>query len=120
MNASTMSLVVTAIAANVLASVLLKSAAIQPSTGAAGLPSTKVLLLGGFALFSYAIAFVVYAMVLRTLPISKAYALITFGAQTILILMGAFFFGERFEPTAWLGICMVFAGLILVARGAGA
>jgi len=119
MNASTMSLVVIAIAANVLASVLLKSAAIQPSASAVALPPTKVLLLGGLALAFYAVAFVVYAMVLRTLPVSKAYTLITFGAQTVLILAGAVFFGERYEPMAWIGICMVFVGLALVARSAG-
>jgi small multidrug resistance pump len=119
MNFSTIFLVIAAIASNVLASIVLKSAAIQTKADSFALPPTKVLLLGGLAVVFYGVTFVVYAILLRTLPVSKAYGLITFGAQTTLLLAGAVFFGERYELTAWIGIGMVMVGLILLAHSAG-
>lgn len=115
MTLSTVSLVIAAIVANVLASILLKQAAMHSLKDAFALPP-KMLALGGLALFFYAIAFAVYALVLRALPVSKAYTLITFGAQAALIFAGAMVFGERYGPMAWIGLAMVFCGLVLVAR----
>ncbi len=115
---STVALVLMAIAANPLASVLLKHAAIN--SGAATLPELpgRVLLLAGGAVLVYMLAFVLYAAVLRSLPVSKAYALITFGAQGTLIAAGAFFFGERLGAGAWAGLALIAVGLVLVFRSA--
>ena len=118
MNLSTAGLVVTAIAANALASLLLKRVAVQPMRGMIACLPPQALGLAGLALLFYAVAFVVYALVLRTLPVSKAYTLITFGAQMLLILAGIFYFGERYTPMAWVGLGMVMVGLVLVARSA--
>jgi multidrug transporter EmrE-like cation transporter len=57
-----------------------------------------------------------YAAVVKTLPVSKAYTLITFGAQSVLVLVGVFFLGERYEPAAWLGLFLVIIGLTLVSQ----
>jgi multidrug transporter EmrE-like cation transporter len=115
MTGLTFSLVITAIVANVLASILLKKAAMHSVEDALALPP-KMLALGSLALLFYAIAFAVYALVLRSMPVSKAYTLITFGAQAGLIFAGAIIFGERYGSMAWIGLAMVCCGLVLVAR----
>lgn len=115
MNGLNFSFVITAILANVLASILLKQAAMHSVEDALALPP-KMLVLGSLALLSYAISFAFYALVLRSMPVSKAYTLITFGAQAGLLFAGIFIFGERYESMAWIGLAMVCCGLVLVAR----
>lgn len=115
MTVLTVSLVIAAIVANVLASILLKQVAIHSVEDSFAYPS-KMLVLGGLALLFYAIAFVVYALVLRSMPVSKAYTLITFGAQAGLIFSAAIIFGERYGPMAWIGLAMICCGLVLIAR----
>ena len=113
------SLVITAIVANVLASILLKQAAMDSVEGSSALPP-KILAMGSLALLFYATAFAIYALLLRSMPVTKAYTLITFGAQAVLIFAGAIIFGERYGSMAWIGLAMVCCGLVLVARSTGA
>lgn len=113
MTLSTIGLVVAAIAANAVASLLLKRVATH-SSDASSVLTLHTLTFGGVALSFYAVAFVVYALILRTLPVSKAYTLITFGAQAVLILAGAYFYGERYGPMAWVGLLMVVVGILLI------
>jgi multidrug transporter EmrE-like cation transporter len=112
----TISLVVVAITANALASLLLKNAAVLHVS--AGALTSKVLLFGVTALAVYALAFGAYALVLKAMPVSKAYAIITFGAQSVLILTGSYFFGEEYEATTWLGLALVIAGVLLITKSA--
>lgn len=108
-------LVIAAILCNVGASALLKQASSQ-SNGLASYFSHNGFMLGGGAVLLYFVAFVLYALVLRDLPVSKAYTMITFGAQAGLILVGYIFFGERFGALAWLGVLLILLGLILIGR----
>jgi multidrug transporter EmrE-like cation transporter len=118
MTISTILLVIAAIFSNVIASLLLKQYSISSDGISFALYAPKVYILAGSSLLFYAVAFVVYALVLRTLPVSKAYMLITFGSQIMLIISSAFFFGEQFNSLAWAGVILVFFGLTLVGISA--
>ena len=110
-------LIVSAIFCNVFASALLKHA----STGLSGLSSQGIprsYIYYAGAMLMYVAAFAFYALVLRYLPVSKAYTIITFGAQMGLIILGYVFFGERFGGLAWLGLLLVVLGLVLIGRSA--
>lgn len=109
-------LLVSAILSNALASILLKKFSTQ-RTGSSLLGVPSLLHLGG-SVFFYGLAFLVYALLLRTLPASKAYTLMTFGAQAALIVLGILFFNEKYNLTAWAGLGLVVIGLLLVSRGA--
>lgn len=109
-----------AIVSNVTASVLLKRFALTLNEEHQTLASGGNWLIAGMALTAYALAFAAYAFALRSLPVSKAYAVITFGTQAILILAGTVFFGERIGLPAWVGFGLVVLGLTLISRSAGA
>jgi len=114
MTAGTAALVLAAVVANTLASIFLKRFALVLDEISFAIFNTKGLILAAAALLFYAVAFVLYAMVLRVLPVSKAYTLITFGGQFLLIMAGAFLFGESFGTLAWLGVTLIFLGVMLV------
>lgn len=117
MSTVTLLFVVLAIAANVAASLLLKKFAVTTARVQLDLSWNCVaqLIVPFAALTFYAVAFAAYAVVLRSLPVSKAYTLITFGAQLALIVAGAFFFGERLNTLGLIGLMLVLSGLIVVA-----
>lgn len=116
MNLLNITLLVSAILSNALASILLKKFSTQGS-GSDLLSVPSLLHLGG-SVFFYGLAFLVYALLLKTLPVSKAYTLMTFGAQAALIVLGILFFDEKYNLTAWIGLTLVVIGLLLVSRGA--
>ncbi|MBF0675246.1 SMR family transporter [Pseudomonas sp.] len=115
MSPLSITLLIMAIIANALASILLKKFSTQGD--ASHLSMSTLLHLGG-SVFFYGLAFLVYAALLKTLPVSKAYTLMTFGAQTALIVCGIFFFDEKYSTTAWIGLGLVVVGLLLVSKGA--
>jgi len=116
MTLSTYVLLIVAITTNAIASILLKCSSARILEKGIYL-RTNVFLLAGLSLIFYALSFIVYAMVLRVMPISRAYLLITFGAQVVLFFAGFFFFGETYELTSWAGVCLIVFGLLLVIRG---
>lgn len=119
MTLSTLILLIFAIATNATASILLKYSSTQFFENRISL-QRNAFLLAGLSLIFYAASFIIYAMVLRVMPISRAYLLITFGAQAILLFIGAIFFGETYELTTWVGIFLVVIGLLLVVMGSPA
>ena len=118
MNMSVIGLILSAIASNVIASLLLKKSAISSHNMPFYEMSIKLFSMLGLALMFYAVAFVVYAALLRTLPVGKAYGLITFGSQIMLIVAGSYFFGEEITPAALIGIILIAVGLVLISRQA--
>jgi multidrug transporter EmrE-like cation transporter len=107
-------LIILAIFCNVFASILLKKASIGFNDFSQIILRNMIYYAG--AIFMYAGAFIFYATILRYLPVSKAYIIITFGAQIGLIVIGFFFFGERFSGVTWIGLFLVLIGLILIGR----
>jgi multidrug transporter EmrE-like cation transporter len=63
----------------------------------------------------YCLSFASWIQVLRTVPLAIAYALIN--VVHILIPLGCWvFLGEAINTQRWLGIALVLAGLLLVAK----
>jgi drug/metabolite transporter (DMT)-like permease len=77
-------------------------------------PSQASLLgLVGLALFSTAAAFVIYFRLIRTLGSVGATAQAYLRAP-IGVAIGAYFLGERLDPTAWIGLACILAGVALM------
>ncbi|PPC88450.1 MAG: hypothetical protein CTY31_02190 [Hyphomicrobium sp.] len=117
MTIATVWLILAAIVGNATASILLKQYANSDQSLDATLRMSQ-LVLPLAAMAVYAASFVIYAIVLRTAPVSKAYTLITFGTQTVLIVMGALMFNERVNLVGALGLGLIITGLILVFNSA--
>lgn len=115
---NTKTFIIFAIFSNMMASVFLKMASAYIPEKLSFI-NLKGFLFAGGALAFYATSFLLYAFVLRGMPVSKAYLYITFGSQISLLVVGAFLFSERYEPIAWLGIFLVLLGVILVGISGG-
>jgi drug/metabolite transporter (DMT)-like permease len=77
-------------------------------------PSTNSLLgLAGLALFSTAVAFVIYFRLIRTLGSVGATAQAYLRAP-IGVAIGAYFLGERLSATAWIGLVCILVGVALM------
>ncbi|GEO14449.1 DMT family transporter [Microvirga aerophila] len=77
-------------------------------------PSTSSLLgLAGLALFSTAVAFVIYFRLIRTLGSVGATAQAYLRAP-IGVAIGAYFLGERLTATAWIGLVCILVGVALM------
>jgi len=76
---------------------------LQPSTG-------SVLALFALAVFSTALAFVIYFRLIRTLgsvgTTAQAYLRVPIG-----VAVGVLFLGEQLSPTAWIGLACVAIGV---------
>lgn len=116
---STLTLLLCCMVTNALASLLLKFLA-NASSKLPSLLSLQVfshvdvlaLLFG--SLFFYGLSFFLYFLVLKNIPVSQAYTMITFGAQALLIGGGILFFGDRLSVLGWVGIGVILTGWILV------
>lgn len=69
--------------------------------------------LGG-AIFFYGVSFVFYAVLLKYFPVSKAYSVVTFGAQVGIIVAGILLFGEKLNLLAWCGVVTISFGVLLM------
>lgn len=69
--------------------------------------------IGGAILF-FGLSFVFYTYLLGLFPLSKLYALITFGVQIILMVYGCFVLDEYLSLHAILGVSFVAVGLVLI------
>ncbi len=71
-------------------------------------------ILGGLA--CYAVSLVVWILALSRVEVSLAYPMLSLGY--VVTAIGAWvFFSERLEPLQWLGILVIIAGVVLLARG---
>ena len=69
------------------------------------------LLYGALALYGFAT--LMWVWILSRVPLSQAYPWVAFG--TVLVsLLGWCVFGERLEPTFWVGMMLILAGLLVI------
>jgi multidrug transporter EmrE-like cation transporter len=69
------------------------------------------LLYGALALYGFAT--LMWVWLLSRVPLSQAYPWVAFG--TVLVsLLGWCVFGERLEPTFWVGMMLILAGLLVI------
>jgi small multidrug resistance pump len=113
-------LLVVGILSNAGASVLMKLAV---TSGKKPISVTDPLsILGNWSLMAsvilYGAAFVLYAMVLRILPLHIAHPILTAGAICVVSLCSVIFFGARLDGLTILGIGLILAGVVIVAARA--
>ena len=86
----------------------------QPLENLIAIASTPVVWLG---LASYAIGAVLWMVVLSRLDLGYAYPLLAI-SYILIPLLAHFLLGEAIPPLRWVGIAVIFAGVIIVARTA--
>jgi drug/metabolite transporter (DMT)-like permease len=69
------------------------------------------------ALAVYGAATIAWVLVLRQAPLSKVYPYMAL-AFVIVPLASKVFLGESLAPQYWAGVALLFAGLVLISRGA--
>ncbi|MEZ2722119.1 hypothetical protein ACBP46_11885 [Paenalcaligenes hominis] len=107
-------LLLIAVLANALASVLLKAFNLKGGDVVDILnPMTMVYV--GSAVTLYFVAFLVYAALLKTIPLSKAYIVMTSGVQLVLVIVGSVFFKEKITFNLVIGMSLIFAGMFFLS-----
>lgn len=86
----------------------------QPLQTLIAVASTPVVWLG---LASYAIGAVLWMVVLSRLDLGYAYPLLAI-SYILIPLLAHFLLGEAIPPLRWVGIAVIFVGVIIVARAA--
>lgn len=102
-----------AVLSNALASILLKIFSNKGGEVVNIMNPTTLLYVGSSA-FLYFLAFIFYAMLLKTVPLSKAYIFMTSGVQLCLLLAGFVFFKEKITISLIAGIFFIFLGLFFL------
>lgn len=62
----------------------------------------------------YAAAFVLLALVLKSMSVGVVYAIWAGTGTALVAVVSALFLGEAIEWPAWLGICLIVVGVVLV------
>lgn len=109
-------IVVLAIFSNAIASIMLKIFNDRDGRLSDFFSVQTIIYVGG-ALFLYFLAFILYMLMLKSIPFMKAYILLTFGVQVVLIFVGVFYFGERINFSGVMGMIFLMLGLFLVNYG---
>ena len=108
---------------NALANLLLKYATVQrggaPAASGAGIPGLlqtylSVPFVAGLCCF--ALNVLIYTQALKKLPLSLAYPLMVSLGYLIIVVVSAFWFGERLSATRYLGIGLMLTGLWFAVR----
>jgi multidrug transporter EmrE-like cation transporter len=117
-------LIVSGVALNAAAQILLKMGMIQVGafaldiTGvlaAAGRVATSPFILAGLA--SYVISVAIWLVVLSRVDVSVAYPMVSLG-YVFTVVIARFVFQEPVTPLRLLGVLVVCTGIILIARSA--
>ncbi len=69
-------------------------------------------LIGAMSILLYSACFWVFAPALKVIPLGVAYAVWAGTGIALVAVIGAFFFGQRLEPTHYFFIVMIGAGAI--------
>jgi multidrug transporter EmrE-like cation transporter len=64
----------------------------------------------------YGINVVLFAKALEKLPVSQAYPVFAGLGFGLIALAGNYFFGERFTLQQWVGLALIFSGIIIMSR----
>ncbi len=95
----------------------LDGAGLQPGQGFGGIVNTLannwVLLLG---LFCFATNVLFYTYALKKIPISLAYPIMVGAGFAIIAVVAWRYLGESLSVGQWLGVGLILAGIVLVAR----
>lgn len=100
---------------NVTASLSLKRFSVTSHGGLNAILSPNVLMFLLSALAFYGVSFLIYATILRSIPVNRAYAMLTIASQIGMIIGGALVFGERLNALAWMGFLMISSGMVVLA-----
>lgn len=67
----------------------------------------------------YVAAFVLLALVLKSMSVGVVYAIWAGVGTALVAVVSAVFLGEEIEWPAWIGICMIVGGVVLVEAYSG-
>jgi multidrug transporter EmrE-like cation transporter len=119
---SLLAIILTSVALNAFAQVLLRKAMLRVGRTNLEVSAEYVLLvalepwlIAGMA--CYAISIIMWLFVLSKVEVSAAYPFLSVG-YVIAAVVGFFFLGENVTPTRMLGIVLLCSGLIFIARSA--
>lgn len=113
MNISTLILLILAIVFNALANVFVKASAYYGKNDTLLRTITNVWLLSG--LISFGLAFLLYRYVLKEVPLSIAYPVMTSAGFAIVLGISRFLFQEKLVFIQWIGIGFLVVGIWLIA-----
>jgi small multidrug resistance pump len=68
----------------------------------------------GITVIGYAASFYLLSLVLQKLPIGTVYAIWSGLGIALLVGVGRFWFGQRLDAPAWLGLGLIVAGIIVL------
>jgi len=89
------------------------------STASDILANVKMLALNPFlwgSLFCYGLGFMLYAIVLNKMEVSKAYPVASAGAILLTVIFSILFVGESYSQTKLIGAVVCIAGIFLLFR----
>lgn len=67
----------------------------------------------------YVAAFVLLALVLKTMSVGVVYAIWAGVGTALVAIVSTLFLGEEIEWPAWVGICLIVGGVVLVEAYSG-
>jgi len=113
MNVSGIVIFMIAIVLNAAANILMKASAVNKGEGIQDQLFNPFMLAG---LASFGLAFLAYRQVLlRGIPLSIAYPIMTTAGFIIVLAASNFFFHEKLDLQQWTGIGLLVAGIWLIA-----
>lgn len=63
---------------------------------------------------AYAVAFYVFSLVLKTLPVGIAYAIWAGAGVALIVLVGYTFYGQVLDAPAIIGILLIVSGVVVI------
>ena len=87
---------------------VIATSALKASDGFSRLGPSAITVVG------YAIAFYFLALVIKTIPVGVAYAIWAGAGIVIISLIGLFFFGQKLDWPAIIGIGLIVAGVVVI------
>lgn len=82
-------------------------------------PSLLTLLLSVWfigGIMVYGVNVILFAKALEQLPVSIAYPIFAGISFTLIAIAGNLLFGERFDFNQWIGLSLIFTGIIIMSR----
>tara|TARA_B100000401_G_C52802422_1_gene719302 strand:+ start:536 stop:952 length:417 start_codon:yes stop_codon:yes gene_type:complete len=67
------------------------------------------------ALFTYGLATIFWLYILQRIPLPLAYPFSAL-AMVIVPVAATFIFGDKLTWSYWLGVCLIFSGIVVIAR----
>ncbi|MCS7206269.1 MAG: SMR family transporter [Leptospiraceae bacterium] len=113
MSPTTLIVLIVAILLNAFANVFLKASAIYENDGSLIKKIFNLWLILG--ILSFGLAFLFYRYVLKEIPLSIAYPIMTTSGFAVVLLVSRFLFHEKLALVQWIGIGFLILGIWLIA-----